>query len=344
MTSVNWPASSRASVATARQRDHPPHRRRAPRQQGNETPLAGGETREFAVPLDSADDLGNVRVTAWPELQVVLLDGEQRAVARLLELIRGCEPLEPAELTPATLSGLVRGGGARSGADSAIDPAAPPDRRGIRPAQATETSAASRHAVVPAQYSDAEPLPPPFASPQLPPAPGQFVFNFHEAPWDLVLRRFAEAAGLALQIDTLPTEPLTYYDSAEYSPTEALDILNGYLIQSGYILIRRDRFLVVLEIGEAGVPSHLIPQVSPEELEQRGRNEMVSVVIPMVNLDVSQAAADVTPLLSPLGKVVPLANSNNLLISDIGANVRRIYQLLWRGTAAFGIARTSSTN
>ena len=152
-------------------------------------------------------------------------------------------------------------------------------------------------------------------------------FQFRFAPWEMVLTKFAQEAGLTLEMNEVPTGTFNYVDSGTYTPTEALDILNGALLPKGFILVRRDRFLVVA--ASTNIPPNLIPQISVAELAKRGRNEILTVVIPLESsLDAKVAAEDVKELLGPQGKVVPLTKVNRLLVTDIGSNLKRIHELL----------------
>jgi type II secretory pathway component GspD/PulD (secretin) len=176
--------------------------------------------------------------------------------------------------------------------------------------------------------------PPQFANRQPPPTAeligpvGQLTFQFQAAPWDLVLRRFAAEAGLALEVDVLPPGTLTYFDEHPHTPTEALDILNSALVPRGFVLIRNGRVARVVKI-DGGVPPALVPQINVTELESRGWNELLTVDIPVVRTNATVAANEVKPLLSPLGKAIPLTGSNRLVVTDMGGNLRRIYRLLW---------------
>ena len=152
-------------------------------------------------------------------------------------------------------------------------------------------------------------------------------FNFRYAPWEMVLRRFAEEAQLNLQMDVVPPGTLNYFDKGRYTPTQALDVLNGYLLQKGYLLVRRDRFLVVVNIDD-GIPPNLVPQVTVEELQNRGNNELVSIVVSLPGTDTETVSEEVTAMLGPQGKVVPMANLSRLVITDTGGNLRRIHRLL----------------
>src|SRR5690606_37784400 len=93
-------------------------------------------------------------------------------------------------------------------------------------------------------------------------------FSFRYAPWADVLRMFAEESDLSLDLNSVPPGTFNYYDTKKYTPTEALDIINGYLLPKGFCLIRRDGFLVCINIDEP-IPPSLIPIISADEIPQR---------------------------------------------------------------------------
>lgn len=161
--------------------------------------------------------------------------------------------------------------------------------------------------------------------------PGQKVeklsFNFRYAPWADVLKLFADAAGLTLDLDEVPPGTFNYYDAREYTPAEALDVLNGYLLQKGYLLVHRDEFLVVLNIDNP-IPPNLIPTVELADLPNRGRNELMTVVLPVEGLTATEVAAEIAELLGPQGKAIALNKANKVVVTDIGSNLRRAAELL----------------
>ncbi|NQV23688.1 MAG: hypothetical protein HQ518_04900 [Rhodopirellula sp.] len=155
----------------------------------------------------------------------------------------------------------------------------------------------------------------------------ELSFNFRYAPWADVLTLFAEAAGLTLDLNAIPPGSFNYRDSRKYTPIEALDVLNGYLLQKGFILVRRDEFLVVVNIDH-GIPPNLVPTVTLEELPSRGRNELMTVLIPLEGMTAEEAAVESRELLGPQGKVVALNKANKIVVTDIGSNLQRIHGLI----------------
>ncbi|QDT37941.1 secretin N-terminal domain-containing protein [Stratiformator vulcanicus] len=164
---------------------------------------------------------------------------------------------------------------------------------------------------------------------------GKISFNFRYAPWPDVLRLFAEVGGLTLDLNEVPQGTFSYYDPNSYTPTEAIDVINGYLLPKGFILVRRDNFLVSVDVSE-GIAPNLVPDVSLEELDNRGKNELLSVVIPLSGIDAEKAAEEAQALLGPQGTVASLSASNAIAVTDIGANLRRIRDLLEKATLREG--------
>jgi type II secretory pathway component GspD/PulD (secretin) len=158
----------------------------------------------------------------------------------------------------------------------------------------------------------------------------ELTFNFRYAPWADVLEMFAAAAGLTLDLNVTPVGTFNYFDDKKYTPTQALDVINGYLLRKGYLIVQRDQFLVVWPCDDPDkpIPPNLVPIVTVEELAKRGNNELLEVDIQLEGLDAKEAEAEVQELIGPYGKVVGLALSNRLVIRDTGANLRRIHRLL----------------
>ena len=157
--------------------------------------------------------------------------------------------------------------------------------------------------------------------------PEKLRFNFRLAQWADVLKMFADAAGLTLDLNAVPPGTFNYYDRNQYTPTEALDVINGHLIQKGFLLVRRNQFLVCLNVDD-GIPPNLVPSVTVDELPKRGKNELMTLTIPLDGIEAEDAASEVEGLLGPQGKVVGLSKANQLVVTDIGSNLQRIYHLM----------------
>ena len=58
-------------------------------------------------------------------------------------------------------------------------------------------------------------------------------FQFRNAPWPLVLAKFASATGLELRMQAMPDGTFNRWDAARYTPTQTLAILNSELAMIG---------------------------------------------------------------------------------------------------------------
>lgn len=152
-------------------------------------------------------------------------------------------------------------------------------------------------------------------------------FQFQSAPWEVVLKYFASQNGMSLQMAQVPPGMFSYFDQAQFTPTEAIDILNDSLLPLGFVLIRSQRHLVVAS-ARSELPDQMIPFISSEDLPRLGRHQLASIAIPIQAAQAAQAAQEVEKLLSPLGAVKPLSSSRRLLVRDTGSSLRRLWSLL----------------
>ena len=151
-------------------------------------------------------------------------------------------------------------------------------------------------------------------------------FNFRLQKWPEVLDWFADEAGLSLVMDEAPPGTFNYSDAKEYTTTEAIDLLNGWLLTKGYTLIRRERLLMCVSLKE-GLPEGAISRVALAELPIRGRFEFVSVLFPLEGRPSEAVVSEITPLLGTYGKVQPLPSTAQILISGTAGTLREVLKI-----------------
>ena len=163
----------------------------------------------------------------------------------------------------------------------------------------------------------------------------KFTFNFRYAPWEQVLQDFAVSTGYTLDMAQIPNGTFSHIDSKEYNVDQTLDIMNGYLQRKGFALVRKDGFLVCVNVKD-GIPNILVPDVKVEELMAKdesghykiGENELVRLQILLKGVDVGVMAQEVESLTGPLAKMTALTQSGIMFISDTGSNLRKISEFL----------------
>lgn len=165
---------------------------------------------------------------------------------------------------------------------------------------------------------------------------GKMSFNFQAAPWSQVLRDFARRAGLTLEMKDTPPGTFTYFDRSEYTPREALDVLNGPLLRIGYVLVQKNEFLICANIDK-GPPPNLIPYITSGQLAEHGDNELLTVVFSVKGVEnIETLAKQVQEMLGPQGKAVGVEAAGALVVTDLGANLRRVDDLLRATSALLG--------
>ena len=128
-------------------------------------------------------------------------------------------------------------------------------------------------------------------------------------------------------LDAPPPGTFNYSDTREYTPAEAIDLLNGVLQTKGYTLIRRGRMLLVINL-KGGLPEGVVPQVTLDELDSRGKFEMVTVRFPIGRRPIDAVVKEITPLLGPYGKVVPMPASAQVQVTESAGVMRSVKALI----------------
>jgi type II secretion system protein D len=163
-----------------------------------------------------------------------------------------------------------------------------------------------------------------------PPATGLIEFTMRDKPWPQVLEWLGEKMNLPVITNNVPKGSFTFIAPREsgqpkrYTVQQIIDIVNESLQQQGFVLVRKEASLTVLPFDELNrVPAHLIPRVSLEDLPNRGKTEIVSVVVQLNALTADEFAPQARALL-PTGTVVALSQPNQLILTDNVANLSRV--------------------
>ncbi len=155
-------------------------------------------------------------------------------------------------------------------------------------------------------------------------------FDFNKAPWRTVFVWLARQTDKEVIAAYGPTGTFTFHGQKRtYTVGEVVDILNEALTAGAqkYLLIHQERQFLVVPADEkvdGGIP----PRVSVEELTNRGKTELVRVMIPLRTLQAGAILGDVKKLLGPFGEAVAFESMNRLLIQDCAGNLRRVCELL----------------
>ncbi|MDR2757137.1 MAG: hypothetical protein LBC20_15680, partial [Planctomycetaceae bacterium] len=140
-------------------------------------------------------------------------------------------------------------------------------------------------------------------------------FNFKLQGWADVLQWFAEQVGLQLVMDAPPSGSFNYADQRDYTPSEAIDLLNSVLQTKGYTLIRNDKMLMLFDLKRGKIPIQFLPKLKPEELHERGTFEYTSVIFSLERRNRADVIQALEPFKGAFCQIIPMPG-NSLIITD----------------------------
>lgn len=155
-------------------------------------------------------------------------------------------------------------------------------------------------------------------------------FAFVRTPWQDVLQWLADSAELSLHVSDLPPGSFTYSDKRVYSPPEAIDRVNLFLIPQRYSLVRSGTLLSVISLDDERSVRQLdamAQAVDPQELANLPANELVKCLFPLGSIQPEDALRDLDGLLL-LREPVLLRQTNQLLITETAGKLRMIQRIL----------------
>jgi type II secretory pathway component GspD/PulD (secretin) len=178
---------------------------------------------------------------------------------------------------------------------------------------------------------DSRPAAPMRSEKAAPESPKQYTFSFRNTAWGDVLEWYARESGLTNVSTVKPTGKVTIVPPNDRKLTfaEITDLINEALMVQKLILIRLNVSFYIHPADEKLDPS-FVPRVERSELKQRGKSELVQVVIPVPSTAAEDLIPEIQKLLSPFGTATSVKGS--VVVIDTVGNIIRIDELL-RGLA-----------
>ena len=152
--------------------------------------------------------------------------------------------------------------------------------------------------------------------------------DFSYTPWKDVLEWLATQAGLSVVGDNLPSGTCNYRDTQSYTVSQTIDVLNSILSTRGFILLCKERMLVVWDLEDGAIPSDIPILVNPEELSQHGEYELMTCIFALSKVTPEEIESDIRKLLGPAGSVQVLPKARRIAVTDSGARLRTIANIL----------------
>ncbi len=155
-------------------------------------------------------------------------------------------------------------------------------------------------------------------------------FSFDGAPWRGVIQWLADSSDLALHVGGLPTGSFTYSDRNTFTPQEAIDRVNLFLLPQGFSLVRSGKLLSVINLTDPRSMQQLnalAKLVTVEELNQLSDHDVVKCIFPLGELDAEDAVEELNAL-SLMTPPAVFAKTNQLMITDTAGNLRSVRTIL----------------
>ncbi|HBJ37766.1 MAG TPA: general secretion pathway protein [Planctomycetaceae bacterium] len=166
----------------------------------------------------------------------------------------------------------------------------------------------------------------------------ELVFNFSGADWREVMQWIADEAGLSLQADSYPKGTVNYVDNSRtYRLGDAMDVINGLLLDRGFSLVRRGRQLILIDQESDTAPgliSALAELVTSDELDTRANSDIVRCVFALGSLSAEAAKVEIGQLIGPAGKVIVLESAKQVVVTETVGRLKAIRALLVNASAA----------
>jgi general secretion pathway protein D len=151
----------------------------------------------------------------------------------------------------------------------------------------------------------------------------KYSFEMRDVPWNKVIEWITEKTDVPFIGSIMPTGTFTFIPPVsdmgprKYTLPEIIDILNEAMQAQKYLLIRRTASYTIWP-ADVKLDPQLVPRAtSIEELKtERGKTEIVSMILPVKSLVAIDIAPDVKKMLGPFGEVIPLDAPNALYLQD----------------------------
>ncbi len=158
----------------------------------------------------------------------------------------------------------------------------------------------------------------------------ELKFAFDGVAWRDVIRWLADEAQLALHVTDLPTGSFTYADGSTFTPDEAIDRVNLFLIPQGFALVRSGRLLSVINLADPRSRQQLdaiAALVTADQLDSLNDQDVVKCIFRLGEIDATDAVDELS-VLNLMTTPETLARTNQLIIIDTAVKLRNVKSII----------------
>ncbi|NRA56557.1 MAG: hypothetical protein HRU13_00305 [Phycisphaerales bacterium] len=152
-------------------------------------------------------------------------------------------------------------------------------------------------------------------------------FSFENAPYSEVLSFFSREARVPIIYQAaVPERPMRFNSGESYDFDTALDILNRFLLADNVRLTPEGEYLYLRTIADAArQPGAIFQGDLPSDIHP---GEIVTLAIPLTNVDAAAVAEQVKAMVASYGSLVPVPEQNLVIVTETAEQLQRIREVL----------------
>jgi general secretion pathway protein D len=153
-----------------------------------------------------------------------------------------------------------------------------------------------------------------------------FSFDFRGADITNVLKFYAQMSGLTITTDPGLSGQVTIINPKPVTLDEAFRVLQAVLSVRGFAAQQTGN---VLSIVPTNIGTTIATQVNGDlDQDLDPRNQIMTQVIPLDNVDAEALARELTPLISKGASLIGSPGTNSLIMTDSASNIQRFITLV----------------
>lgn len=155
-----------------------------------------------------------------------------------------------------------------------------------------------------------------------------FTFDFHGSDIDNVLKFYAQVSNLTVAKDPGLTGPVTIICPKPITLDDAFKVLQSVLSVRGFTALQSGAVLSIVPLDKGVTSTTLVNPDTSDRTKIDPRNQVMTQVIPLDNVDAEAIAKELTPLITKGASLVGSPGTNALILTDTASNVERFIKLV----------------
>ena len=153
-----------------------------------------------------------------------------------------------------------------------------------------------------------------------------FSFDFRGSDINNVLKLYAQMSGLTITADSTLAGQVTIINPKQVGLDDAFKILQSVLAVRGFTALQTGNVISIVPFALAAKSTTLLNSDKDGKLDPR--NQVMTQIIPLDNVDADALAKDLQPLISTGASLIGSSGTNALILTDTAANVQRFLAIV----------------